>query len=73
MIMIGLTFALIMLIEWYIMRKQQKEPRTIRIVLIISLCFLLLLEAQYVFQYKFNIPIALNQCRDYFNGLIPGD
>lgn len=72
MIMIGLTFALIMLLEWYIMRKQRKEPRSIRIVLIISLCFLILLEVQYVFQYRYNIPLALKLCSDYFRGWIPG-
>ncbi|MDQ0087971.1 hypothetical protein J2T12_001377 [Paenibacillus anaericanus] len=73
MIMIGLTFALIMLLEWYIMRKQRKEPRSIRIVLIISLCFLILLEVQYVFQYRYNIPLALKLCSDYFRGWIPGN
>lgn len=73
MFMIGLTFALIMLLEWYIMRKQRKDPRAIRVVLIISLCFLILLEVQYVFQYRYNIPVALKLCSDYIRGWIQGN
>lgn len=72
MFVIGLTFVLVMLFEWYRMRKQHKDKKTILIVQGISLFFLLLLEVQYVFQYNYNLPIILKICNEQIHAWMTG-
>lgn len=68
MFWIGILFALIMLGDWHMQKKEGVKLKTRITVLLVSLCFLITAEVVFKLKDQWNLPILFHYLRETMLG-----